>query len=93
VPTGDPGIIRVVRRLALLCCLAVVLAPGAHAAAPAVTVTASATIGQAPLSVTLSVSGDAASFSWDLGDGTSAVSIHISEPTRHAQISYAVFCL
>jgi hypothetical protein len=72
VPTGDPGIIRVVRRLALLCCLAVVLAPGAHAAAPAVTVTASATIGQAPLSVTLSVSGDAASFSWDLGDGTSA---------------------
>ena len=57
----------------LLCCVSVVLAPGAHAAAPAVTVTASATAGQAPLTVTLAVSGDAASFSWDLGDGTSAV--------------------
>jgi hypothetical protein len=57
----------------LLSCLAVVLAPGAHAAAPAVTVTASATAGQAPLSVTLTVSGDAASYSWDLGDGSSAI--------------------
>jgi hypothetical protein len=57
----------------LLCCLGVVLAPGAHAAAPAITVTASATAGQAPLTVMLSVSGDAASYSWDLGDGTSAV--------------------
>jgi hypothetical protein len=57
----------------LLCCLAVVLAPGAHAAAPAVTVTASATAGQAPLTVTLSASGDAASYGWDLGDGTIAV--------------------
>jgi lipoprotein-anchoring transpeptidase ErfK/SrfK len=57
----------------LLCCLAVVLAPGARAAAPAITVTASATSGQAPLTVTLGVSGDAASYSWDLGDGTSAV--------------------
>jgi hypothetical protein len=61
-----------VRRLALLCCLAVVLAPGAHAAAPVLTVTASTTAGQAPLTVTLSASGDAASYSWDLGDGTSA---------------------
>jgi hypothetical protein len=56
----------------VLCCLAFVLAPGAHAAAPVLTVTASATAGQAPLTVTLSVSGDAASYSWDLGDGSSA---------------------
>src|SRR5256885_886019 len=56
----------------MLCCLAFVLAPGAHAAAPLLTVTASATAGQAPLTVTLSASGDAASYSWDLGDGSSA---------------------
>ena len=59
----------VVRGFALLSCVAVVLVPNAHAAAPSVSVTASATTGQAPFAVTLSVSGDAASYAWDLGDG------------------------
>jgi PKD repeat protein len=62
----------VVRGLAVLSCLALVVAAPAHAAAPVVTVTASVTSGQAPLAVTLGASGDAASYSWDLGDGSSA---------------------
>jgi hypothetical protein len=53
-------------------CLALALVPSAHATAPAVTVSATATRGQAPFTVTLGVSGDAASYSWDLGDGTTA---------------------
>ena len=52
--------------------LALALGPGAVAAPPAVTVTATAAAGQAPLAVTLDASGDAASYSWDLGDGTAA---------------------
>jgi peptidoglycan hydrolase-like protein with peptidoglycan-binding domain len=62
----------VVRGLAVLSCLALVVAAPAHAAAPVVTVTASVTSGQAPLAVTLGASGDAASYSWDLGDGSNA---------------------
>jgi N-acetylmuramoyl-L-alanine amidase len=44
----------------------------ALALAPSVTASASQTAGQAPLTVTLSASGDAASYHWDLGDGSVA---------------------
>ena len=56
-----------------MACLTLTLAANARAAPPAVTVTVSASVGQAPLTVTLVASGDAASYSWDLGDGTTAV--------------------
>ena len=56
----------------LLLLPAFVVAPAASAAPPAVTATASVPAGQAPLTVTLTASGDAASYHWDLGDGTSA---------------------
>jgi N-acetylmuramoyl-L-alanine amidase len=56
----------------VLLLLAFVVAPVASAAPPAVTATASMPAGQAPLAVTLTASGDAASYHWDLGDGTTA---------------------
>jgi cell wall hydrolase len=48
------------------------LAPAAHAAPPAVTAQASPPSGAAPLQVTLTATGDAATYHWDLGDGTTA---------------------
>jgi cell wall hydrolase len=51
---------------------AAVLAPSALAAGPVVTASASATSGFGPLAVTLTAAGDAASYHWELGDGTSA---------------------
>ena len=48
------------------------LAPAAHAAAPAVTAQASPATGAAPLQVTLTASGEAATYHWELGDGASA---------------------
>jgi hypothetical protein len=60
-----------VRRLAILVG-ALAFVPAAHGAPPAVSIQASATTGPAPLSVTLTASGDAATYHWDLGDGTTA---------------------
>src|SRR5881392_3100854 len=51
---------------------ALAFAPAAHAAPPAVSVQASATKGPAPLSVTLTASGEPATYHWELGDGTTA---------------------
>ena len=48
------------------------MTPAASAAAPAVSVQASASGGLAPFVVTLTASGDAATYVWDLGDGTAA---------------------
>jgi hypothetical protein len=56
----------------VLLLLAFVVAPVASAAPPAVTASASVPAGQAPLAVTLTASGDAASYHWDLGDGSTA---------------------
>jgi len=56
--------------VALLAGLA--LAAPATAAPPLVTVTAAPASGVAPLRVTLSAGGDAATYTWDLGDGTTA---------------------
>src|SRR5689334_3185357 len=44
----------------------------ANAEAPSVTISASATAGPAPLTVTFQASGDAASYHWDLGNGETA---------------------
>ena len=51
---------------------AMAFAPAAHAAPPAVSVHASPASGPAPLQVTLTATGDAAAYHWDLGDGTTA---------------------
>jgi PKD repeat protein len=51
---------------------ALALAPAAHATPPAVTAHASPAGGAAPLQVTLTATGDAATYHWDLGDGTTA---------------------
>jgi hypothetical protein len=51
---------------------AMAFAPAAHAAPPAVSVQASPASGAAPLQVTLTASGDAAQYHWELGDGTAA---------------------
>jgi L,D-transpeptidase catalytic domain/Putative peptidoglycan binding domain/PKD domain len=51
---------------------AMAFAPAAHAAPPAVSVQASPANGPAPLQVTLTATGDAAAYHWDLGDGTTA---------------------
>jgi hypothetical protein len=44
----------------------------ANAATPSVTISATATAGQAPLTVTFEASGDAASYRWELGNGETA---------------------
>jgi N-acetylmuramoyl-L-alanine amidase len=48
------------------------LAPAAHAAPPAVTAQAAPSSGAAPLAVTLTATGDAATYHWELGDGSTA---------------------
>jgi hypothetical protein len=60
-----------VRRAAVFVA-ALALAPAAHAAPPAVSASASPASGSAPLAVTLTATGDAATYHWDLGDGTAA---------------------
>jgi L,D-transpeptidase catalytic domain/Putative peptidoglycan binding domain/PKD domain len=60
-----------VRRAAIFVA-ALAFAPAAHAAPPAVSIQASATKGAAPLSVTLTASGDPATYHWELGDGAIA---------------------
>ena len=63
--------LRRVRR-AVIVVAALAFAPAAHAAPPAVSAQATATRGPAPLAVTLTASGDLATYHWDLGDGTTA---------------------
>jgi len=59
-------------RLALACVLALALAPAAGAATPVVSARVSAVTGSAPFQVTLRAEGDAVSYRWNLGDGSSA---------------------
>src|SRR5262249_3924406 len=59
------------RRIAPVVAVFFVWAAPAHAA-PIVNVQASTTLGGAPLTVTLTASGDAATYHWDLGDGSVA---------------------
>ena len=60
-----------VRRTAILVA-ALAFVPGARAAPPAVSIHASGATGPAPFGVTLSASGDPATYHWDLGDGSAA---------------------
>jgi L,D-transpeptidase-like protein/putative peptidoglycan binding protein/PKD domain-containing protein len=60
-----------VRRAAILVA-ALAFAPAAHAAPPAVSAQAAPTTGAAPLHVTLTAGGNAATYQWDLGDGATA---------------------
>jgi len=72
------------RGLAVLL-VALTASAGANAAAPAVTVSASPASGFAPLRVTLTATGDAFSYRWDPGDGSSAegpVVSHVYRPGR-----------
>jgi L,D-transpeptidase-like protein/PKD domain-containing protein/putative peptidoglycan binding protein len=62
---------QTVRRAAILV-TAMVFAPAAHAAPPAVSVQASPVKGPAPLQVTLTAGGGLAAYHWELGDGTTA---------------------
>ena len=59
-------------RRAAVVFLALAFVPAAHASGPAVSIQASVTSGPAPLSVTLTASGDPAGYHWDLGDDTTA---------------------
>ena len=59
------------RRIAPVLAVFFVWAAPANAK-PIVSVQASATLGAAPLMVTLTASGDAATYHWDLGDGSAA---------------------
>ena len=70
------------RRLLPLVLLLATAQP-AEAAAPSVSISASAILGQAPLMVTLTATGAADSYSWDLGDGTRAEGpvVHHTYPT------------
>jgi peptidoglycan hydrolase-like protein with peptidoglycan-binding domain len=52
--------------------IALAVAPHALAAPPGVTAAATPATGQAPLTVTLAASGDAATYHWELGDGAAA---------------------
>ena len=54
------------------------LTGAAHAAPPAVTATAIPAAGVAPLRVTLTATGDAASYVWSLGDGSTATGAVVS---------------
>jgi PKD repeat protein len=60
-----------VRRAAVVLA-ALAFAPAAHAAPPAVTAQATPASGPAPLAVTLTATGDAATYHWELGDGGTA---------------------
>lgn len=61
------------RRIVFICAVALaVWAKAAYAAGPVVTVQATPTSGPAPLAVTFTASGDAATYHWDFGDGSLA---------------------
>ncbi|HEX3686602.1 MAG TPA: L,D-transpeptidase family protein [Gaiellaceae bacterium] len=59
-------------RRAAVVMAAMAFAPAAHAAPPAVTAQATPASGAAPLQVTLTATGEAASYHWELGDGSTA---------------------
>jgi N-acetylmuramoyl-L-alanine amidase len=63
-------LIRVRRAVIVVGALAFV--PAAHGAPPAVSVQASPASGPAPLTMTLTATGDLATYHWDLGDGSTA---------------------
>src|SRR5262249_31060516 len=72
-PSPDSStMLAAVRRIGVLFVAALAFAPAAHAAPPTITATATPSSGPAPLQVTLAAAGDAVSYHWDLGDGSTA---------------------
>jgi PKD repeat protein len=65
-------------------------AASATAAPPTVTATAAPAAGIAPLRVTLTASGDATAFAWDLGDGSTAVGPVVSHVYRAGRFTATV---
>jgi hypothetical protein len=76
-------------RVVLVAVAGLAFATSAHAAAPAVVASASGTVGVAPYAVTLTASGDVATYAWDLGDGSVAEGAsvrHVYAPGRFVAI-------
>jgi N-acetylmuramoyl-L-alanine amidase len=74
--------------IVLLAGLAV--AAPATAAPPVITASASPATGVAPLHVTLTASGDAAAYTWDLGDGTTAAGAVVTHVYRAGRFTATV---
>ena len=66
------------------------LAAPATAAPPVFTASASPSTGVAPLRVTLAASGDAAAYTWDLGDGTTASGAIVTHVYRAGRFTATV---
>jgi PKD repeat protein len=62
----------------------------ATAAPPVVTAAASPATGVAPLRVTLTASGEAATYAWDLGDGTAAAGATVAHAYRAGRFTATV---
>lgn len=62
----------------------------ATAAPPVVTAAASPSTGVAPLRVTLTASGDAATYAWDLGDGTAGAGATVAHAYRAGRFTATV---
>ncbi|MGI9111795.1 MAG: L,D-transpeptidase family protein [Gaiellaceae bacterium] len=80
-------------RVALVVVAGLAFAASASAAPPAVVVAASTTTGVGPLAVTLTASGEPASYTWELGDGSSATGAsvrHVYAPGRYVAVVTAV---
>jgi peptidoglycan hydrolase-like protein with peptidoglycan-binding domain len=84
--------LRLVRKAFLIAGLVAALAwaTSARAAPPAVSVTASPDYGRAPLQVTLTAAGDAATYHWKLGDGSGADGAVVQHTYRHPGKYHAV---
>jgi PKD repeat protein len=77
------------RRIAPALAVFSVWAAPAHAK-PIVNVQASATVGSAPLTVTLTASGDAAAYHWNLGDGSVADGAVVQHRYGHGRFTATV---
>lgn len=76
-------------RLLLVGLAGLALTAGANAAPPAVVVTASSTNAVGPVAITLTASGDPASYTWALGDGATATGPsvkHVYGPGRFIEV-------
>ena len=72
-------------RCGLACAVALlILVPAASGATPLVSIQATPASGAAPLHVTFAATGDAASYHWDFGDGTSTDGANRAEHTYAA---------
>jgi PKD repeat protein len=72
------------RRLLPLLALAALTFPATSNATPTISVQTSATRGAAPLQITLTASGNAVSYHWDLGDGTTADGVTVQHVYQRA---------